>query len=163
MSLSTDSQDTKTIAARRRREARAGILLLVSLAVVVLVAWVLYDRPAHAYQVNGNSATWMKDVKIALAESDSGSPITPAGQLRDIPGVGRIASVVVNKSASDNKAAVLFMTSFGGNSGGLVYIRGYPPPPDTCHTHLSGPWWELSPLNDSTNACARGFQFTGGG
>jgi len=46
------------------------------------------------------------------------------GALRDIPGVGRIASVIVDKSASGKRVAVLFMTSPGGNSGGLVFLHG---------------------------------------
>jgi len=62
--------------------------------------------------------------------------------------------VIVDKSASGKRVAVLFMTSPGGNSGGLVFLHGYPPPSDTCNTHLSGPWWQLSPLNYTTNGCA---------
>ena len=155
-------KDTSPIMARWR-EARATVLILVVVATIVLVAWFLYDRPAHSFQVNGNAATWTADVKTAIARSGSGSPIAPEGALRDIPGVGRIASVIVDKSSSGKRVAVLFMTSPGGNSGGLVFLHGYPPPSDTCNTHLSGPWWQLSPLNYTTNGCARGFHFTGGG
>ena len=30
-------------------------------------------------------------------------------------------------------------------------------------SHLSGPWWQIGLLNLTTNGCARGFHFTGGG
>jgi hypothetical protein len=138
-------------------------LLLLPVVAVVIVVGALYEKPAHSYQVNGNAATWAADVKIALSKSRSASPITPTGPLLLLPGVGKIDSVVVNKSPSGQKVAVMFMTGTGGNSGGLVYLHGYPPPSDTCNAHLSGPWWQLSPLNDTTMGCERGFHFTGGG
>ncbi|HXC18369.1 MAG TPA: hypothetical protein VNT80_00515 [Acidimicrobiales bacterium] len=142
---------------------RASLLILITLAAVVTLAWVLYNRPAHAYQVNGHRATWRADVNIAMTESLAGSPITPTGHLRDLPGVGTIATVFVTRSAYGPNVAVLFMTGTGGNASGLAYLHGYPPPPDTCNTHLSGPWWQISSLNYATSDCPRGFHFTPGG
>jgi len=153
----------KTVIARRRQKNRAAVLILVSLAVIVIVAWILYDRPAHSYRMGANTATWSADVKIAIAESPPVGPITPSGALRDIPGVGKIVSVIVDKADSGKKVAVLFLTSEGVEESGLVYLIGFPPPSDSCSVHLNGPWWQVGPLNTTTMGCARGFHFTGGG
>ncbi len=129
------------------------------------VGWHLYNRPAHVYAVGPNSATWTADVKLAIAESTPAGPLLPSGPLRDIPGVGTINSVIVNKGTSEHQVAVFFVTSDvpGAGESGLAYLRGYPPLQDTCDVHLSGPWWQIGLLNVSTNGCARGFHFTGGG
>jgi hypothetical protein len=58
---------------------------------------------------------------------------------------------------------VSFMTGVGSRSTGLVYLNGYPPPSDSCNVHLSGPWWEVSPLIVATMSCPRGFHYTTGG
>lgn len=149
--------------ARWRRGRVAGILLLVAVVAALIVGWHLYNRPAHPYQVNANSAVWSTDVKFALSESGSGSPVPLIGPLRDLPGVGKPVEVVVDKFPSRKGDAVSFMTGVGSRSTGLVYLNGYPPPPDSCNVHLSGPWWEVSPLNVATMGCARGFHFTAGG
>jgi hypothetical protein len=156
-------KDTNAIIARWRHESGATVLVLVSLAVIVIVAWILYDRPAHSYRMGANTATWSADVKIALSESVPVGPITPTGPLSDIPGVGKIVNVIVNKADSGKKVAVLFLTGEGVNESGLVYLNGFPPPSDTCNVHLNGPWWQVGPLNTMTMGCERGFHFTGGG
>src|SRR3984957_6904250 len=79
-----------------RHEFGAAALILVALAVVVGGGWLLYNRPAHTYAVGANSATWTSDVKLAIAESKPVGPLLPSGPLRDIPGVGKITSVIVN-------------------------------------------------------------------
>jgi hypothetical protein len=162
-SPSVAKKDKQTVIARWRRESGATVLTLVSLALIVVVAWILYDRPAHSYRMGANTATWSADVKIALSESVPVGPITPSGPLSDIPGVGRIVGVFVNREDSGKKAAVLFLTSEGINESGLVYLNGFPPPSDSCNVHLNGPWWQVGPLNTTTMGCARGFHFTGGG
>jgi hypothetical protein len=148
---------------RWRHERGVTVLILVSLALIVIVAWILYDRPAHTYHLGANTATWSADVKIALSKSVPVGPITPSGALSDIPGVGKIVRVIVDKADSGKKLAVLFLTSEGVNESGLVYLNGFPPPSDTCNVHLNGPWWQVGPLNTTTMGCARGFHFTGGG
>jgi hypothetical protein len=147
-----------------RHEFGAAALIVVALAVIVGVGWFVYNRPAHAYSVGPNSATWTSDVKLAIAESKPTGPLLPRGPLRDLPGVGTITSVLVNKGPG-NRVAVFFVTNDVPAAGesGLAYLRGYPPYPDTCNVHLSGPWWQIGVLNESSNDCARGFHFTGGG
>lgn len=136
--------------------------LVVLVATVILLAWDLYDRPAHPYQVGANSAAWSADVTTALAKSPSGGHFVPVGALRVVPGVGKIVDVIVDKGPH-KWTAVLFLTGLGvrSNYAGLVYLDGFPPLADSCNFHLGGPWWEVSPLN--VNTCARGFHFTGGG
>jgi len=148
----------------RRTRMRVGAVVLVCV-VIVVVAWTRYNRPAHAYAVGANSATWTSDVKLAIAESKPVGPLLPSGPLRDIPGVGKITSVIVNKGNAGHWVAVFFVTNDVPAAGesGLAYLRGYPPLPDTCNVHLGGPWWQIGLLNVSTNGCARGFHFTGGG
>jgi hypothetical protein len=151
------------IFSRRRQGRVVTVVLALSVVVALLVAWHLYNRPAHLYAVNPNRTTWASDVKSALSESGSGSPLKPVGPLSFLPGVGKIATIVIDRSPRGQRVSVLFMTSFSGNSGGLAYVRGYPLPPDTCLTQLSGSWWQLVPLSYSTNHCPRGFHFTPGG
>jgi hypothetical protein len=130
---------------------------------VGLTGWALYHRPAHAYVVGAHSAVWSSDVKFAIHASASGSPVNVVGPLELLPGVGRIAEVIVDGTGSHKKVAVLFLTGVGVNEAGLAYLNGYPPPSDTCSVHLSGPWWEISPLDVTTMGCVRGFHYTGGG
>jgi hypothetical protein len=156
-------RDKNAVRARWRHESGATVLILVAMAVIVIVAWILYDRPAHTYRVGAHTATWSADVKIALSESVRVGPITPSGPLRDIPGVGKIVRVIVDKEDSGKKVAVLFLTSEGVEESGLVYLHGFPPPSDSCNVHLNGPWWQVGPLNTTSMGCARGFHFTGGG
>jgi hypothetical protein len=148
----------------RRVRIRVAVVILICV-VVVVAGWILYNRPAHPYSVGANSATWTSDVKLAIAESKPVGPLLPSGPLRDIPGVGMIVNIVVDKGASGHQVAVLFVTSEGPGAGeaGLAYLRGYPPLPDSCNFHLSGPWWQVGLLNVESNGCARGFHFTGGG
>jgi hypothetical protein len=150
-------------AARWRRRRLVQIFLVVALVAAVTVSWLLYNRPAHSYQVSAHSAVWTADVKFALSENGSGSPVPVVGPLRHVPGVGKIVEVIVDKFPSRKGSAVLFLTGVGINDAGLVYLNGYPAPPDSCNVHLSGPWWEVSPLNDRTMSCDRGFHFTAGG
>ena len=152
-----------TAVARWRRGRVAGIFLLVAVVAALIVGWHLYNRPAHPYQVNANSAVWSTDVKFAISESGSGSPVPLVGPLRDIPGVGKIVEVIVDRFPSRKGAAVSFMTGVGVRYAGLVYLNGYPPPQDSCNVHLSGPWCEVSPLIVTTMSCPRGFHYTGGG
>jgi hypothetical protein len=156
-------QDAKTIFSQWRRESGRTVLVLASLAVVVIAGWLLYDRPAHTYTVNANAATWRADVKIALQERPPTGPLTPSGRLQNLPGVGMIMSVYVDGSNSGKNVSVLFLTNVGPDETGLAYLQGFPPPSDSCNVHLSGPWWQISPLNISTNTCARGFHYTPGG
>jgi hypothetical protein len=51
-------QSTKEIISQWRRESGRTVLILASLAVVVVVGWLLYNRPAHTYAVNAHEATW---------------------------------------------------------------------------------------------------------
>jgi len=146
---------------RRGPVARAALLLPV--VVLVIVVGVLYEKPAHTYPVGVNQTAWAADVKIALAERSPVGPIMPTGPLRDLPGVGEIATVIVDRSSSGNKVTVLFLTSVGVNEAGLAYLKGSPPPQDSCSVHLSGPWWQIAPLNTTTMGCARGFHDNGGG
>lgn len=156
-------RDRGVAAARWRRSHLAKIFAIVAMVAALVIGWVLYHRPAHSYQVSAHGAVWTVDVKFALSESRSGSPVPILGPLRDIPGVGKIVDVIVDKFPSHKGAAVSFMTGVGINSAGLAYLDEYQPPSDSCNVHLSGPWWEVSPLNDATMSCARGFHYTGGG
>jgi hypothetical protein len=154
--------NSKPPVARRHRGFGATLLTLAALAVVVS-AFILYNRPAHLYGINAHGVTWTKDVNLALSERPALGPLTPSGPLRDIPGVGRIVSVVIEGPASGKKVIVLFLKSRGWNATGLAYIEGFSPPPDTCNAHIGGPWWQLGSLNTTSMGCARGFHFTGGG
>jgi hypothetical protein len=145
----------------RRARMRVGAVVLVCV-VIVVVGWTLYNRPAHTFSVGANAVIWTSDVKLAMAQSKHAGPIDPTGPLRDVPGVGTIESVIVEKG-SGNRVIVLFLTSEGWNESGLVYLQGYPPPSDSCNVHLSGPWWQVGPMNVTTMSCARGFQYTDGG
>ena len=156
-------QDLKTVIGQWRRESGRTVLILASVALVVIVGWLLYDRPAHVYAVNANQATWRADVKIALKERPPTGPLTPSGRLQSLPGVGPIMSVYINKSNSGKNVSVLFLTNVGQEENGLAYLQGFPPPSDSCNVHLSGPWWQMSPLNITTNGCARGYHYTPGG
>ena len=144
---------------------RARNLALVALVAMIIVAWTLYDRPSHTYQVGSHRATWSLDVKAALAEKRSATngSVALVGPLAHLPGVGKIVEVIVDKFPSHKGEAVLFLTGVDANDAGLAYLNGYPPPPDSCNFHLGGPWWQISPLNVTTMGCARGFHFTGGG
>jgi hypothetical protein len=149
----------KATIARWRRAT--SLLTLASLLIVVVVGWILYNRPAHVYSVPVNAATWRADVMIALKERPATGPITPRGRLQHLPGVGPIMSVYVN--GSGKHVSVLFLTNVGMEENGLAYLQGLPPPSDSCNVHLSGPWWQISPLNTTTNGCARGYHYTPGG
>ncbi len=157
-------KDSKAIQVRLRPSHWTRRYVLVAGAVVVVVvAGVLYNRPAHSYEVSENSKTWAADVQIALSEGGAGGAVAPVGPLRDLPGVGKIAEVIVDKAALRKGTAVLFLTGLGGDYSGLAYLDGFPLPPDSCNAHLSSPWWQIAPLNDKTRGCPRGFDFTGGG
>ena len=145
----------------RAVQQRPRLALLLAAAVVVVVGWVLYDRPAHTYPMSGNSATWSADVRIALSEGGAGGVVAPSGPLREIPGVGRIVEVIIDKATLRKSTEVLFLTGTNANYSGLAYLNGFPPPPDSCNVHLGGPWWQLASLNVQTMGCQRGFHFTG--
>jgi hypothetical protein len=164
VAITPDTKGTeRSNLARWRHERGAAFLIVLSLAVILTVTWILYHRPAHPYRVDAYSATWTKDVKLAISERNPVGPIKPSGPLRNLPGVGRIVSVIVERSNSGKEVVVLFLTGDGLNEAGLVYLNGYPPPQDTCNVHLGGPWWQVGPLNTTSMSCARGFHFTGGG
>lgn len=147
---------------RSKASRVVSLVVVLALASGVAVAWVLSDRSARTYSVSENAATWTADVKTAIAERTPTGPVTPTGSLREIPGVGKIVSVVV-EGQSAKRVTVLFLTVNGWNTAGLAYVKGSGPPWDTCNIHLSGPWWEIGQLNVSTMACARGLHFTGAG
>jgi hypothetical protein len=147
---------------RWRRHLSVTVVTLVILAAFLGTGWSLYNRPAHTFSVGANDVRWTSDVKLAISESTPVGPIHPSGPLRDLPGVGRIVSVVVEKG-SRHRVIVLFLTSEGWNESGLVYLNGYAPPSDSCNVHLSGPWWQVGPMNVATMSCARGFNYTPGG
>jgi hypothetical protein len=149
--------------ARVRLVQRTRILVLAALVATLIATWRLYDQPAHLYPVGANATAWTTDVGLALKELPSGGHLTPRGALRVLPGVGTIVEVVVDPPSSQHRSAVYFLTGVGINDAGLVYLDGMPPPSDTCNYHLGGPWWELSPLNVTSNDCARGFHYTPGG
>jgi hypothetical protein len=158
-----EKQNLKTIIHQWRRESGRTVLILASLAVVVIAGWLLYNRPAHIYAVNANQATWRADVKIALKERPPMGPLTPSGRLQSLPGVGPLMSVYVYETNAGKNVSVLFLTNVGQEENGLAYLQGFPPPSDTCNVHLSGPWWQISPLNINANECARGYHYTPGG
>src|SRR5580700_10702236 len=84
--------------ARRKVLRRVRITALAVLAVAVItLAWDLYNRPAHSYQVGANSATWSADISVALAKLPSGGNYQPVGEFGALPGVGRIFEVVVDQ------------------------------------------------------------------
>ena len=143
--------------------SRRSWVVLSFLIVAAIVAAMLYCRPTHSYAISGNSEVWSADVKIALAESGSGGTFAPTGALRNLPGVGKIQEVVVDKATLRKAITVLFLIGIDKSYGGLAYLEGYPPPPDSCSVHLTGPWWQVTHINDSTMGCPRGFSFTGGG
>src|SRR5487761_1939772 len=143
--------------------SRRSWVVLSSLIVAAIVATMLYFRPAHSYAVSGNSEVWSADVKIALAERGAGGTFAPTGTLRNLPGVGKIQEVVVEKATLRKATTVLFLIGIDKNYGGLAYLEGYPPPPDSCSVHLTGPWWQVTHIGVSTVGCPRGFSFTGGG
>lgn len=147
------------------RELLQLLMLATIIVVAVFVGRVLYNRPPHLYATGANAVTWRADVSTALSESGSGSQVVPTGPLGDLPGVGKIVKVIVERSPSGARVVVFFLThvGIGANYTGLVYLERYSPPADTCNVHLNGPWWQLSPFNFNTNDCARGFHFTGGG
>jgi hypothetical protein len=157
------SPEPIAIVARAKIIRRARNLALVALVAMVIAVWILYNQPAHTYQVGANSTTWSADVTTALAKLPSGGNYRPVGKFRTLPGVGRIFEVVVYQEPSLKGKMVTFLTQVDANGAGLVYLDNFPPPSDTCNYHLAGPWWELSPLNDTTMGCARGFHFTPGG
>jgi hypothetical protein len=156
-------KNSNAIAARRRNVVRARNLSLVALAVAVITAWILYNRPAHSYEVGANSTAWSADVTTALAKRPSGGNFVPVGPLSELPGVGKIVEIIVDKAPSRKGTAVFFLSALDANYAGLVYLDNFPPPEDSCNYHLGGPWWELTPLNDATMGCPRGFHYTGGG
>jgi hypothetical protein len=145
---------------RRGPLARAALLLPIVALVIVIAA--LVDKPA-LYPVHVDGSTWRADVRIALKHRVPTGPLNPSGPLGDIPGVGRIVSVVTNYAASGAKESVLFLTAVGINQAGLAYLHNVPPPTDSCSVHLSGPWWQLGPLSTTTVKCGSGFHYTAGG
>ena len=158
------SSEPSAFVARARLVRRARNLALVALVAMVIVAWSLYNRPSRTYQVSENQVLWHIDVRLALAlpRSSSNGAVSPEGQLGNIAGVGKIVEVIVDRFSSRKGEAVLFLTGVDANYAGLAYLNGYPPPGDSCSVHLSGPWWQISPVNVMTMGCARGFHFTGG-
>ena len=112
--------------------------------------------------MKANSKIWLKDVDIAEAKS-LGANFTPSGSLRDIPGIGVVKEVIVDETNFRNEVMVEFLNGTDQQYAGLVYLKGLPPPPDSCNVHLSGPWWQVAPLDDADMKCPRGFSFTGGG
>jgi hypothetical protein len=144
-----------------------GVAALVVLVIVAaaVVSWHIYNRPAHPYDVHRNSATWIADVTLVRAEINSNSAVLPVGSLRDIPGVGKIVKILVNRTPSGKGLSIEFLTAFGvgSNATGLVYLNDHGPPWDMCVVHLRGVWWQLGPLDVDGTTCARGFHFTPGG
>lgn len=136
--------------------------MLALIIVFSLIAIKLFNHPARTYDENSNYKIWLKDVGIAESESPSGN-FTPTGTLRDIPGIGIVKDVFVTEAASRNAVMVEFLTGIDQKYAGLVYLKGFPPPPDSCNVQLSGPWWQIVPLNVSDMNCPRGYNFTGGG
>ena len=112
--------------------------------------------------MKANSKIWLKDVDIAEVKS-LGATFTPSGNLRHIPGIGVVKEVIVDETNFRNEVMVEFLNGTDQQYAGLVYLKGLPPPPDSCNVHLSGPWWEVVPLDDADMKCPRGFSFTGGG
>jgi hypothetical protein len=92
-----------------------------------------------------------------------GTPcFSPIGKLKEVPGVGVIGDICV-ATVQRHSLTVEFLTGTGSNYGGLAYVTGSSPPPDSCSASLGGPWLQLRPLNRLTMSCARGYDFTGGG
>ena len=131
------------------------------LVVTVLIALFFFLRPAHTYDVKANEKIWLRDVHTALGESGAGGTVPPVGPLHTIKGVGKIKEVFVSKATLRKAVMVEFLTGIDQKYAGLVYLDGYPPPPDSCNVHLGGPWWQIA-TSDGTS-CPRGYSFTGGG
>jgi hypothetical protein len=157
--------DPHAVSVRQRSFRRSRNLALVALVAMVALAIVLYNRPSPTYEMGANDAAWSKDVTIALSEPRStvNGAVSSKGPLSDLPGVGKIVMVIVDKFSSHKGEAVLFLTGINANYAGLAYLNGYPPPGDSCSLHLGGHWWQISPVNVITMGCDRGFHFTGGG
>lgn len=86
------------VASQSILRSRCTWVVLSFLIVAAIVVTMLYLRPVHSYAVSGNSEVWTADVKIALAESGAGGNFAPTGALRNLPGVGKIREVVVDKA-----------------------------------------------------------------
>lgn len=151
------------VASQSILRSRRSWVVLLFLIVAAIIAITLYLRPARTYDVNANRKIWLTDVNAALRESGSGGSIAPTGTLRTIAGVGKIQEVFVSKATLRKAVSVLFLTGINQRYAGLAYLEGYPPPPDSCNVHLSGPWWQIAHVNVTTMSCPRGYNFTGGG
>jgi len=88
--------------------------------------------------VKANSKIWLKDVDIAEAKS-LGANFTPSGNLRNIPLIGVVKEVIVDETNFLNEVMVQYRNGTDQQYAGLVYLKGLPPPPDSCNVHLSGP------------------------
>lgn len=104
----------------------------------------------------------MADVHQVLAMGNAHGCFSPIGNLKKVPGVGVIESVCF-ETGKKHSVLIEFLTGIDRHYRGLVYVVGFPPPPDSCSASLGGPWLQLSPLNELSMSCSRGFNFTGGG
>lgn len=124
--------------------------------VTILGALFLYERPAHHFDTVFESC-WNAQVNALITGSPPhppGSCVAPPGTL---PGVGRLAGTEP-MITSRTQTLVIFATGDGPQYGGLAYVVGVTPPPDTCVTPLGGTWWEF--LRGSAEGdCPRGYSF----
>lgn len=137
---------------RRRRLVYALVVI-----VVVIVAFSLYERPAHHYNT-AYERCWQQAVESVLASNPVRAPTgfctaVPAS----LPGVGRLTATQPLIDSKDH-ALVIFVTREGTHYAGLAYAAGEMPPPDTCVTPLGGPWWQFRSATGEGN-CPRGYTF----
>lgn len=151
------------IASQSVLRSRRGWVVIVLVMVVVVIGLTLYNRPAHLYAVDPNGQAWKADVHQALLIAGGSGCFVTVGPLEKLPGVGRIVSICVTTGLRKGAASVLFLRATGGAESGLAYLSGYPPPPDSCSSPISGPWWQISPMNYLSMSCPRGYTFTGAG
>jgi hypothetical protein len=137
-------------------------LLLVFVAVLLLFTWLLLRPRIDTYKAAANSPTWATDVRIALSESGTGGQVAPIGPLGFLPGVGKISGILVEHTSARKGTAVFFWSAAKPRGSALEYLVRVPPASDQCSIHLSGPWWQIAPMNERTMSCQKGFNFTPG-
>ena len=155
--------DVKAVAYWSRLGRLTRRALVVAVAVAVAFTWILVHRAPATFDVAAHHSVWSRDVNLALSYSPVTGHMAPTRELRRLPGVGTVVDVAVERATKRNGVEVAFWTGVGQNERGLAYLTNIPPPWDTCVVHLSGPWWEITPLDISTMNCSPGYRFTGGG
>jgi hypothetical protein len=154
--------DLKSNAFWSKHGRLARRLILVIVAALLLFTWLVLRPRVDTYNVAVNSPTWATDVQVALSKSGTGGPVAPTGSLSSLPGVGKISRILVEHTIARKGTVVYFWSAAKPRGSALEYLIRVPPASDQCNIHLTGPWWQMAPLNDRTMSCPRGFTFTPG-